>query len=106
MTEDEAVELVYEGLAGMESIPVKLRMGEGLDTRQLASVQGALRLLIERWKGRPTVPKRLAAAFVDLQGAMEVNRDSYPEAVQESIEDAAVDLLALAWELFEEEPER
>lgn len=105
MTEDEAVDVVCAGLGGMDGIPVKLRMGDGLDTRQLEDVKRALRLLIERWKGRPTVPKRLAAVFVDLQGAMEVNRDHYPEPVQEAIEDAATDLLALAWELFEDDTE-
>jgi hypothetical protein len=63
-------------------------------------------MLIEHWHGRPEVPNRLASAFVDLQAAMEWGRDQYCESEQDAIEDAATELVQLAYALLEEEPKR
>jgi hypothetical protein len=102
MTESEAVEIVHRGLVSQESLPVRLRMGEGLDEAQLAQVKAALHFLVERWRGRTEVPKRLAAAFVDLQSSMQWGWDRYSETEQMAIEDAANELVDLAYQLFEE----
>lgn len=106
MTEQEAVEVIYEGLAGERSIPIKLSLGEGLDKDMLSQVEAAIRFLIERWRDRPEVPKRLAAAFLDLQTAMQWGGNLYSEKEQEEIEDASIELIQMAWELFEQEPGR
>jgi hypothetical protein len=103
MTEHEAIRIVWEGLSGEASIPVKLRLGKHLDRQQLAAVKEAIRVLTERWQNQEMVPKRLAAAFVDLQGSMEWGRDLYPEKEQDEIEDAATELVQMAYELLGEE---
>lgn len=71
MDEQEALEVIYEGLAGEECLPIKLSRGEGLDQDMLSQIRQAMQMLIEHWHGRPQVPKRLACAFVDLQASME-----------------------------------
>jgi hypothetical protein len=101
MTEQEAIQIVYEGLSGKESIPVKLRMGQGLDKMQLKQVKEALHTLMDLWRDQIMVPKRVALAFVDLQGAMQWGGNRYSTSEQDEIEDAAIALLQLAYELFE-----
>jgi hypothetical protein len=103
MTEEEATETIVEGLSGQSSIPVKLRLGQGLDRDQLVAVKQAMRFWTQRLKGRPDVPKRIAAAFVDLQGGMQWGWDRYASTEQDEIEDAATELVMLAYEMLGEE---
>lgn len=106
MDEKAAMRVIYEGLAGEDCIPIKLRQGKGLDKEQLQAVKDAINFLAQEWKSRDMVPKRLAAAFVDIQSAMEWGRDRYSEAEQDEIEDAAIELVDLAYDLFEDSPHR
>lgn len=96
--EDEArlVGVVWEGLAGPRSIPLKLRVGQGLDRAQLQEVTEALDQLVERYEGRDVIPKRLAAAFLDLHQAMEQGLAMYPQEEQDAIEDAASEIATMA----------
>ncbi len=102
MTETEAVTVLHEGLVGLASLPVELRERRGLDREQLARVEHALELLKRVYADRDTVPKRLAAAFVDIQGGMEQGRGWYSEAEQHEIQDAADRLTMAAYELLGE----
>jgi hypothetical protein len=106
MTEEAAMRVIYEGLAGKDCIPIKLRMGNGLDKEQLQMVKGAIRFLTQEWKSRDLVPKGLAAAFVDIQSAMEWGQGQYSMAEQDEIEDAAYELVDLAYDLFDDRPHR
>jgi len=101
--EQQAIETVYEELAGLNCIPIKLRRGEGLDDAAMNRVREAIHFLNERWSERPYVPKRLAAAFVDIQASMEWGRDQYSEEEQVKIEDAGIELVTLANALFDVE---
>ncbi len=100
--EEKAIKTVYDGLAGPESVPVKLRLGKGLDKKMFSDVTKSLTFLIEQWKGKKEVPKAIAAAFVDIQGAMMQGYDTYPPKEQDAIEDAANTLVELALTLLEE----
>lgn len=102
MTEEDAVATVYDGLLGPESIPLKLRERRGLDRTQLARVEEAIAFLTRVYAERSAVPKRLAAAFVDVQGGMEQSRSWYTEAEQDEIQDAADRLTTAAYELLGE----
>jgi hypothetical protein len=106
MTEEAAMQVIYEGLAGEDCIPIKLRMRKGLDKEQLQMVKDAIRFLAQEWKSRDMVPKSLAAAFVDIQSAMEWGQGQYSAAEQDEIEDAAYELVELAYDLFEDRPHR
>lgn len=101
--EQRAIDTVYAELSGEECIPIKLRLGEGLNEAAMDRVRNALRFLIDRWRLNPYVPKRLAAAFVDIQSSMEWGWDQYGESEQNRIEDAAVELVSLANELFDDQ---
>jgi hypothetical protein len=102
MDEQGAIDIIYEGLVGKDSLPVKLRTGKGLDRKQLQQVKDAIGFLNERWKSQETVPKRVAAAFVDIQTAMQWGSSLYSEAEQNEIEDAANELVDLAYGLLGE----
>ena len=102
MTEAEASTTIIEGLFGPESLPVKLRMGNGLDREMLGRVKAAIVFLTEQWKGRSDVPKRVAAAFIDIDNSMRGGGDRYSEEEQQAIEVASIQLVDLAHELFAE----
>lgn len=106
MNEEIAVQVIYEGLSGKDSIPVKLRMGNGLDKGQVQMLKDAIGFLAREWKSRGVVPKRLAAAFVDIQSSMEWGKAQYSTAEQDEIEDAANELVDLAYDLFDDRPHR
>lgn len=106
MDETEALQVIYDSFLGDETIPIKLRLGKGLDRKQLDKAKQALNFLIRAWHGRDMVPQRLAAAFVDIQSTMQWGKDQYSEAEQDEIEDAANELVDLAYDLFESGPER
>ena len=99
MTEEEAarlIDVVWDGLAGPRSIPVKLRIGEGLDRAQLAIVLDAMERLDEHYEGKETVPKRLAAALLDIHEGMEQGLLRYSTEERNEIEDAASELATIA----------
>ena len=106
-SEEEAVRLVYRHLCGTEDtedIFYKIERGDGLDRKAFSELRQALQFLIERWRGRPVVPKLLAAAFVDLTSMTMLPLDRYPPDEQEAIEDAGIELVELAGQLFEAPP--
>lgn len=104
MQEQEAVDLIYENLSGLNSIPIKLRRGDGLDREAVEQTEDAIRFLTEKWQSKTQVPKRLAAAFVDIQPAMEWGRNRYDEKTQEEIEDVGVELVQLVEGLLGQTP--
>ena len=93
MNIEQAVELIYTGLVSEESVPVKLRAYHELDRELLAQVQEALDFAIEYYKGEPLIPKKLAAALVDIYGAFYFNSE---------LEDIGMDLQEKSIELFED----
>ena len=106
-SEEEAVRLVYRHLCGTddtEDIFCKIERGDGLDRKAFSELRQALLFLIERWRERPVVPKLLAAAFIDLTTMTMLPLDRYPPDEQEAIEDAGIELIELANQLFEAAP--
>jgi len=101
MTELQAISTIYEGLSGTQSLTIKLRRGEGLDAKLLAEIKDALKFLKKEWKSSDKVSKKFASAIVDINSAMEEGRDKYPEKEQNEIEDAAVELVDLIYQVLE-----
>lgn len=99
---EELVDIVYEGLCGPASIPVKLRNREGLSSAQLENVYRALATLADLYQGQQLLPKRLVYALIDLTNSMNAARGAYEEDVQDQIEDAAERLVDLAYRVAEE----
>ena len=90
MNIEQAVELIYTGLVSEESVPVKLRAYHELDRELLAQVQEALDFAIEYYKGEPLIPKKLAAALVDIYGAFYFN-SGFSENELRELEDIGTD---------------
>ena len=101
MTEEKALALVEEGLVSEHSLPVKLRMGDGLDVPMLERTKAALEFLAEHYRGRDTVPKRLAFATVDLTATL-TSRD-YPTELWYQVQAASDQLVDLAYSIFDAE---
>lgn len=99
MTEEEALAAVTAGLVSRESLPVKLRMGDGFDAELFDRTRAALRFLAERYRDRDHVPKALAFAMVDLTGTLMAA--DYPPELWERVQSATDELVALAYEIFE-----
>jgi len=69
MDTEEAIALIYDGLVSENSVPVKLRTNRELDSDILDQVREALDVLTQYYKDKETVPKKLALAMVDINGA-------------------------------------
>lgn len=96
----EALDTVTELLLGETSIPVQLRMHEGLDQASFDRLVVATEYLIETYRDQDAVPKSLALAFVDISNHFFYPEGTYPEGELERIEDAGIRLSSLADELF------
>ncbi len=100
MTTEEAIDTVTELLLGENSIPVQLRMHDGLDRARFDRLVAAIERLVETYRDQDTVPKVLAHSFVDVSNHFFYPEGTYPEAELERIEDAGIRLTSLAEELF------
>lgn len=97
---EEAISTVTELLLGDDSIPVQLRMHEGLDQARFERLVAAIEYLIEAYRDEDGVPKVLAHAFVDISNHFFYPEGTYPEDELERIEDAGMRLTQLADRLF------
>lgn len=100
MTYTDDLATVERLLIGANSIPVQLRMGEGLDEDSYIELTRALERLIEYYAQRPEVPKSLALAFVDVGTAFAYAPGTYPDDQLERLEDIGHELSQLGQELF------
>ena len=66
MTPELAIAIVEARLLGPESIPVRLRTRAEVTETEIAELMAAIDSLIAHYQDRETVPKKLAAAFVDI----------------------------------------
>ena len=104
MTEEDALALVEDGLVSERSLPVKLRMCEGLDHAMLERTKEALKFLARLYRERDTVPKRLARATVDLTSLLMSSERYYSEDLWYEVLKAGEDLTSLAYSIFEPAP--
>jgi hypothetical protein len=102
MTEKEAIEIIYEGLIGPNSIPVNLRMKEELNYTKLDAVRNATTFLIQFYKKSLLIPKKLALCFIDVYGVFSFKEGFYPEEKLIEYEDIGIELQNLADKLFGE----
>lgn len=100
MNVERAIDIVYEGLVGEESIPVDLRMGRGLDYNKLVKVKKALKILIEFYRDKKDVPKKLACCFIDIYGLFQFKKEYYPKEELIEFDYIGVELQELAWILL------
>lgn len=95
-----ALATVDELLLGDDSIPIQLRQHQGLDSARFERLEDAIEVLIEHYREKDEVPKKLALAFVDISNYFYFTESEYTEAELEKFEDAAHRLTYLASQLF------
>lgn len=100
MTTEQALNEIYKGLLGEQSLLVKLRNKEGLDENIFSSILNAVETLKNEYKDTEYIPKKLALAFLDISNYFTFSDDWYSEEDQERIEDAGHQLVQAADELF------
>lgn len=88
-------------LLGPNCIPVQLRSRKGLNMDMYNLLVSSIEVVIEEYKNKENVPKRLALAFVDIGTYFYFGDDWYPPKVQEELEDAAHELISMAYQIFE-----
>ncbi len=69
MNIEQAIDIIYTGLVSENSVPVKLAAHRILDLEMLDQVRKALDFAIIYYKGKTLIPKKIAIAMVDIQGA-------------------------------------
>jgi hypothetical protein len=79
--EDNIIDL----LLGSNSIPVKLRLKEDINSDYITLLQ-ELDLLIEKYEGKMEIPKNLAYSFLDISNLFEFSERLYSEKELEIIE--------------------
>ncbi len=99
MDETHAEQMVVDRLLGPQAVPLRLHQGGFVDEVEVAELVEALTFLVQAYRGRPTVPKPIALALVDISARFD-NR-FYTQEQQERLEDIAHELQRLAEDLFD-----
>jgi hypothetical protein len=100
MSEKEAIKIVEDTLLGEDSIPGKLAMKKGIDAAAVVKLEEAMSYLTKAFENRDYVPKKVAAAFVDLTADFERTMALYPDEDQRRIEDLKLHIIELGTDLF------
>ncbi|MCM1236261.1 MAG: hypothetical protein NC489_39780, partial [Ruminococcus flavefaciens] len=98
---EQAVDLIYLGLVSVKSVPVQLRSFRILDLEMLDKVREALDFAIRYYKGKPSVPKKIAISMVDISGAF-FFKEGFDDEMLRKLEDIGIELQEKALELFSE----
>lgn len=101
MNLDEALNVVYDYTIGESSILMELRVGKGLNHQSYRLLIEAMKKLIEEYKDKSEVPKKLALCFVDISNYFYFNEGKYTKEEKEEFEDVVHEISSLAGKLFE-----
>jgi hypothetical protein len=100
MNTDNALEIVYQKLLGEDSLPLNIRNMKGVDQDDYNQLINAINFLIDVYKNRTEIPKKLALAFVDIGNYFIVPNLSYSEKEIDLFEDYGMELSYLGQQLF------
>lgn len=101
MNIEQAIDIIYSGLVSENSVPVQLAAYRILDLEMLNQVREALHFAIEYYRGKTLIPKKIAIALVDIQGAF-FFKSGFDEEMLVELEDIGIELQEKALELFSE----
>ncbi|MCD9584878.1 hypothetical protein [Tenacibaculum maritimum] len=99
--EKEAIEIIYEGLIGVNSIPNDIRIKKEFNIDKLNKIKSAINVLTPLYKDKISVPKKLAVCFIDIYGMFQFKEDFFSEEELIMYEDIGIELQDLAYQLFE-----
>ena len=98
---EQAIDIIYTGLVSEKSVPVRLASFRILDFGMLDQVREALDFAIKYYKGKSFVPKKIAMAMVDLQGAF-FFKNGFEEEMVRKLEDIGIEFQEKALKIFSE----
>ncbi|GFH94646.1 hypothetical protein IMSAGC003_01178 [Lachnospiraceae bacterium] len=98
---EQAIDIIYTGLVSEKSVPVRLASFRILDFGMLDQVREALDFAIKYYKGKSFVPKKIAMAMVDLQGAF-FFKNGFEEEMLRKLEDIGIEFQEKALKIFSE----
>ena len=104
MNEVEAIDTIHKHLVEADSIPIRLSLREGIDADQVKDLISAMRFLVALYANSHNVPKKLAAAFVDISPSFERSLGLYEQDVQDRIIDLRDVIVDLVLEMLDAEP--
>lgn len=99
---DNVIDDLYRSLLGNDSIPERLRLKREVTNMEFNELIDKVEKLVEYYKDKDYVPKKLAACFVDIYNQFSLREDFYPTEKLNLFEDIGVKLQELAYELFDE----
>ncbi|OBV37943.1 hypothetical protein [Janthinobacterium psychrotolerans] len=100
MTPAVAHAIVEARLLGEHAIPVKIRTTEPVTEDEIAELLAAVDFLIAHYQDQPSVPKTLAAAFVDIYSGFVPGEGTVTASCAQRLEEVAIALQDKAYRLF------
>jgi hypothetical protein len=100
MNIERAIDIIYSGLVSVNSVPVKLRATREFDLVQLNQVREAIDFAIQYYKGKTSVPKKIAMAMIDIYGAFSFKKGWFDDKILLELENVGIELQEKALELF------
>ncbi|MEE4698547.1 hypothetical protein V2K91_25215 [Pseudomonas alliivorans] len=94
------IDLVCARLVGGNSIPVKIRSRDEVPQGEVDELFAAIDFLIDYYRGKGLIPKKLAFAFVDIYVGFSIRYDFFDEIESQRYEDIGITLQEKAYELF------
>ena len=91
---------VIELLLGENSIRVKLRMKDNI-VEDFHTLMADLDLLIKKYQGKTSVPKRLAYALCDISADFSFNENFYSKEEAIAIEDMGIQIMEKVCEFYQ-----
>ena len=101
MNIEQALDIVYTGFIGKDSVPDQLKSSRKLDLEKLGQVREALDVVEKYYEDTPFVPQKIAMAMVDLQGAF-FFKNGFEEEMLRKLEDIGMEFQEKALKIFSE----
>jgi hypothetical protein len=101
MNKEKAIEIVHNTLLSENSIPVSIRNMNGVDKAEYDELKKSILFLIDYYKDKDEIPKKIALPFVDISNYFFVPNLNYSEEDHEQLEDYGIELSELASKLFD-----
>jgi len=100
MNTEEAINVTHDSLLGENSLPLKARMKWHISNEEVDKLYHAIDVLIEEYRHKQSVPKKLAACFIDVFGCFSFREGFYSENECRRLEDIGITLQEKAEKLF------
>jgi len=89
---DKLCQVMYEE---KDSVMIELRSGKGLNYERIEEMKVVLKLLIDEWKNKEFIPKKMCDLFIDFYPGIEACSYNYDDEMKKKILKFADEVLEL-----------